>query len=219
MKRLSKSILLSIFLTGCSSTPTCPFDSDGDTCEEITITVYLAPVIADLDYKNIRGIQNQVIIQGGFEHALSVPGNVVDVVNKVLTPSFKTFPLYSNEKPITETETIIFEFNHASVPISGLNKLKDFVSRIDSSKLIHVEIEGHTDSIGSSTYNKSLSIKRARAVSYYLIQHGIKQSKISIEGYGEDMPIMPNDTEDHRSKNRRAEIITKSSTSSTNQGL
>lgn len=210
MKKLTKlpvSLMLVIVLLGCSSSPTCPFDSEEDTCEQIRITAYLPPVVADLDYKNIRGSQNQVIVPSGYEHALSVTGKKTQ--DKALKPLLQTFPLppVSSEKPNLETETVLFEFNHASVPLNELNKLKDFVNRIDSLKLMHIEIEGHADSIGSSKYNKKLSLKRARAVSYYLIQRGIPQSKISIKGFGEDLPAMPNDTEDHRAKNRRTKII------------
>ena len=85
-------------------------------------------------------------------------------------------------------------------------KLDDLIHKIESN-LMHVSIEGHTDSKGSAKYNKKLSVKRAIAVKDYLIQHGISESKISTKGFGETSPEFPNDTEIHRAQNRRANLI------------
>ncbi len=68
-------------------------------------------------------------------------------------------------------------------------------------------IEGHTDSQGSATTNKSLSDRRARAVRNYLVRIGIPESRLSSIGYGEDYPIASNETRDGRAQNRRVEII------------
>ena len=70
-------------------------------------------------------------------------------------------------------------------------------------------VEGHTDSIGSQSYNLKLSRKRAASVARYLIEKGIPAAKIRTVGYGESRPLYPNDTEEHRSKNRRVEIKVK----------
>jgi outer membrane protein OmpA-like peptidoglycan-associated protein len=52
-----------------------------------------------------------------------------------------------------------------------------------------------------------LSSKRADAVEKYLVSNGIEASKISKKGFGESMPVVPNDTDFNRAKNRRAELI------------
>ncbi len=77
------------------------------------------------------------------------------------------------------------------------------------SELSHVKniiITGHTDSIGSATYNKTLSERRAKAVTNFLIKQGIPDSKIQSVGYGESQPISSNDTKQGRAQNRRVEI-------------
>lgn len=205
--KLPIAILAGIAISGCSSMPTCPFDTLGDDCERITIVAYLPPVVADLDYKNIRGSQNQVIVQGGFQYALSVYGQK-KATEQTVTPQLQSFALAPvTDNAILETETVSFEFDHASIPVSELDKLSKFMRRIDSSNLMHIQVEGHTDSKGSEKYNNKLSIKRAKTVRDYLVQHGIGQSKISIKGFGEAFPLEANDTEEHRSKNRRTEII------------
>jgi outer membrane protein OmpA-like peptidoglycan-associated protein len=210
MKNFNKlpiAILVGIALSGCSTTPVCPFDGSGEDCEKITITAYLPPVIADLDYKDIHGSQNQVIVQGGFQHVLSVPGQL-DAVEQSVTPAFQSFalaPVPNNAIP--ETALVLFEFDRTSMSIHEMEKLDNLIHRVESANLMHVRIEGHTDSKGSAKYNKKLSVKRAKAVRDYLVQHGIEQTKISIKGYGESMPVEPNDTEEHRAKNRRSELI------------
>ena len=71
-------------------------------------------------------------------------------------------------------------------------------------------VVGHTDSRGSAEYNRTLSIRRARAVADYLIdQHAIDASRLVVQGYGESQPIADNHTADGRSKNRRVEFVRK----------
>jgi len=77
---------------------------------------------------------------------------------------------------------------------------------------ISVVIEGHTDSIGSETYNQRLSERRAEAVRQYLVERGVAASRLETRGYGESQPIAPNttpegkDNPEGRALNRRAEL-------------
>ncbi|RMF89390.1 MAG: OmpA family protein [Nitrospinota bacterium] len=71
-----------------------------------------------------------------------------------------------------------------------------------------VQIEGHTDSIGSDRYNQALSERRAMSVKRYLIQNfPIDPSRLVVKGYGERRPIASNDTPEGRSRNRRVEVV------------
>ena len=71
---------------------------------------------------------------------------------------------------------------------------------------VTVKVEGHTDSTGSKVFNQTLSEKRAKAVSNYLIEKGVEKSRISIKGYGPSKPIATNTTKEGRAKNRRTEL-------------
>ena len=72
---------------------------------------------------------------------------------------------------------------------------------------IKVELDGHTDSIGSDQYNQGLSERRAQIVSDYLTSHGIDSSRITaVKGFGESQPIDTNATKEGRARNRRTEI-------------
>ena len=77
---------------------------------------------------------------------------------------------------------------------------------INSQSSTRVEISGHTDNLGTATYNLQLSLKRAQSVASYLIAHGIASGRLVQKGYGADKPIKPNDTEENRQVNRRIEF-------------
>ena len=71
-----------------------------------------------------------------------------------------------------------------------------------------ITVEGHTDNIGSESYNRRLSAMRADSVKRYLVtQYGVDESRIKVAGYGEERPLTSNDTEYGRSQNRRVEIV------------
>jgi len=71
-----------------------------------------------------------------------------------------------------------------------------------------IKIEGHTDSIGSESYNQKLSLQRATSVAETMIaQYDIPPKRVFIEGYGEVRPIDTNKTPDGRQKNRRVDIL------------
>jgi OmpA-OmpF porin, OOP family len=72
---------------------------------------------------------------------------------------------------------------------------------------VHVEVDGHTDSVGSDAYNQRLSERRAKGVYDYLTQHGIDASRLDgPKGFGKTQPIDTNDTAAGRQRNRRTEL-------------
>ncbi|RMF47568.1 MAG: hypothetical protein D6750_08935 [Bacteroidetes bacterium] len=70
-----------------------------------------------------------------------------------------------------------------------------------------IEVAGHTDSIGSRTYNQGLSERRAHTVYRYLIERGVVPARLRARGYSEDRPLVPNDTPYRRFLNRRVEFV------------
>jgi outer membrane protein OmpA-like peptidoglycan-associated protein len=84
-----------------------------------------------------------------------------------------------------------------------LDNLYDIVNRCPD---LAIEIGGHTDSDGKSGSNKRLSERRANSVSTYLVAKGIPASRMNIVGYGEDQPLVANDSHANKAKNRRIEF-------------
>jgi outer membrane protein OmpA-like peptidoglycan-associated protein len=86
----------------------------------------------------------------------------------------------------------------------ALAKLSGIVLNYPS---LHLTIEGHTDSTGSSEINQTLSQKRADAVHDYLVNQGLDAGTLSAQGLGMENPVADNSTAEGRQKNRRVEII------------
>ena len=70
-----------------------------------------------------------------------------------------------------------------------------------------IQINGHTDNVGSPENNQMLSLNRATAVMNYLIEKGVENIRLTAKGFGESQPIDTNDTIEGRKNNRRTEFI------------
>ena len=73
-------------------------------------------------------------------------------------------------------------------------------------QITKVEVQGHTDNVGTEDTNLRLSQRRAQAVRNYLISKGVRRSRLDAKGYGNSAPIATNDTEDGRGQNRRVQF-------------
>jgi outer membrane protein OmpA-like peptidoglycan-associated protein len=102
---------------------------------------------------------------------------------------------------------IFFEFNSYELLTVSYAELDRLYEIIESKPNLRIEIRGHTDNIGSSSYNKTLSVKRAAAVYDYLIEKGVDKSRMKYRGFGNKVPIADNETDEGRLLNRRVEII------------
>jgi outer membrane protein OmpA-like peptidoglycan-associated protein len=72
---------------------------------------------------------------------------------------------------------------------------------------LHLDVEGHTDSVGGDDYNMQLSQRRAQAVRDYLVQQGVPDSAVVARGLGKAGPVATNDTPEGRQQNRRVELV------------
>jgi outer membrane protein OmpA-like peptidoglycan-associated protein len=86
----------------------------------------------------------------------------------------------------------------------ALAKLSGIVLAYPGLKL---QVEGHTDSTGTTAFNQKLSEQRAMTVRDYLVQQSVDMNSVTAAGLGQDMPIADNSTAAGRQKNRRVEII------------
>ena len=100
-------------------------------------------------------------------------------------------------------------FDTASAQLQGgahtnLDKLVHFLNQYPDR---HVQVEGHTDNVGSHEYNRDLSHRRADSVKQFLTQQGIASERITTAGIGMDRPVASNASASGRQMNRRVEII------------
>ena len=130
-----------------------------------------------------------------------------------LTPTNVIAPLQpikqleaSPQEPII-LENIFFASGKSELLANSTNELEKLYDLLEKNKAIKIVIQGHTDDVGETEDNLELSHARAKAVSDYLLDMGIKTTRLKFEGFGEARPIAPNDTEEGRQKNRRTEFI------------
>ncbi|MDE5608829.1 MAG: OmpA family protein [Bacteroidales bacterium] len=114
-------------------------------------------------------------------------------------------------KPIRKNAAIVlnnifYKTNQYTLEESSLAELGRIFTFLAQNPTVKVEIGGHTDDIGSESYNKTLSQKRAQAVADYLISQGIDPARLSAVGYGMEKPAVPNDSDENRALNRRTEM-------------
>lgn len=102
---------------------------------------------------------------------------------------------------------VLFDFNKATLKPGGERAVSELTTFLKEYPERTVMIEGFTDSIGSESYNKDLSRRRADAVRMQLNANGISSGRIQIRGYGENYPVASNETEAGRQRNRRVEVI------------
>jgi len=101
---------------------------------------------------------------------------------------------------------IYFDTGKATIRPESYPVLDDAVRVLQANAKVVVEIAGHTDSVGSDSYNMRLSDARANSVRTYLISRGIPPNRLIARGYGETMPVASNATRDGRQMNRRIEF-------------
>jgi len=107
-------------------------------------------------------------------------------------------------------DNLNFDFNKSSIRESSFPALDKLAKTLVEAKNWKLDIDGHTDDKGSDSYNQKLSQDRANAVKSYLVSKGVIADTITATGYGETKPIVKNDSDVNRERNRRVEFkITK----------
>ncbi len=119
------------------------------------------------------------------------------------TPAGET--VNSDGCPATVDLQINFENNSAAILASSNERLDKYADFLKKHANYSAKIIGYTDSRGSASYNKKLSLKRAKAVVAALVQRGVNPSQLTAVGMGEANPVADNATAEGRAQNRRIE--------------
>jgi outer membrane protein OmpA-like peptidoglycan-associated protein len=120
-----------------------------------------------------------------------IPGAVVERVGEGIQITFASGLLFDFDSDVIRGDAR-----------TNLNNLADNLNKYDETNLM---IAGHTDAIGSDSYNQDLSERRAESAARYLRSQGVSRS-IETVGLGEREPVDDNDTESGRQRNRRVEV-------------
>ena len=107
---------------------------------------------------------------------------------------------------VMSLKNVFFAFDSWELKAESTRELDNLIKLLIQNPTVKIEIGGHTDIIGSESYNQTLSEKRALAVVDYIRSKGIHLERLSYKGYGNSMPVGDNSTEGGRELNRRTEV-------------
>jgi OmpA-OmpF porin, OOP family len=156
-----------------------------------------------------------IVLTQGAEYALYVtrPGYLFKSLNfnyseiKQFEPI--TLDIYLDKVKkgsVAVLQNIFFDFNQYTLKEKSRTELEKVTRFLKENPTVRVEIGGHTDNVGTVSYNQQLSEKRALAVNEFLKQNGIEPKRLIAKGYGQEKPVADNKTEEGKQLNRRIEF-------------
>lgn len=107
---------------------------------------------------------------------------------------------------VTFASGLLFDFDSDVLRPEAQANLRELATSLETYGDSDLLILGHTDAVGSTTYNQGLSERRANAVATYLAARGVSRTRMGTRGLGETDPIAANETEAGRQANRRVEV-------------
>lgn len=198
------------YLDKCPDTPAgvkvdatgCPIDSDNDGVADYLDKCPNTPAGVKVDANGCPLDRDG----DGVPDYLDKCPDVQGVVSNNGCPEVKTEVALPIDQGI---QSIHFETNKFDIDQISKEILENAVVFLKKNPTKKLDIGGHTDNVGEAPYNVKLSNERANSVKNYLVNHGIKSSRLTAKGYGFNVPVADNATESGRAQNRRAEIKVK----------
>lgn len=111
-----------------------------------------------------------------------------------------------NELNVVMRNEVLFDFNSSALRSESRQSIYEMADVFERYNRTTISVEGHTDSVGSDAYNRSLSQRRANSVASYLERLGVDSYRVDTVAWGESQPAASNATAHGRQLNRRVEI-------------
>ncbi len=121
-------------------------------------------------------------------------------------PPMPPLPLPPPPPQSVKTFIVFFDFNKSNLTAEAQNVVSEAIRTVQQTGAVRIAITGHTDTVGSDTYNQALSIRRAETVKDEMIREGMKADEISTVGKGYHDPLVPTGPGMREPQNRRAVI-------------
>lgn len=112
-----------------------------------------------------------------------------------------------DELRVTMRNEVLFDFDSSALRSSSRDELREMADVFNRYGETTIDVQGHTDSTGPTSYNQRLSERRANSVANYLEGQGVRGSRLDAYGLGESRPKASNSTSSGRQRNRRVEIF------------
>ena len=111
------------------------------------------------------------------------------------------------EGQVVRLNNIFFESGKFKLLEDSFAELNRVVQFLMDNPNVNIQINGHTDDVGTDEKNFRLSLSRAAAVADYIISKGIQRSRLNVKVYGKTQPVVSNMSAESRSQNRRVEFV------------
>ena len=108
---------------------------------------------------------------------------------------------------IVSMPDVLFDFGKYTLKGDARERLAKVSGILLAYPGLNVQVEGHTDNVGSDAYNQQLSDERADTVRQFLVAQGVPSANVSAQGFGKTQPVASNDSSEGRQRNRRVELI------------
>jgi len=201
-------IVISAFAAACATSGNAPNDNQ-KTKRGATIGA-VAGAIAGAVIGNQSGNNRTGAVVGAAAGAAvgAAIGHRMDKQEEELKqiPGVEVTRPSEGEIDVRLTSDILFDYNSSALRPESRSTLDQLGTNFRQYPDNRVVVEGHTDSVGSDSFNQRLSEQRAANVADYLIDRGVPASNVIVYGYGEARPKDSNDTAEGRQLNRRVEI-------------
>ncbi len=132
---------------------------------------------------------------------LTVPGQYKEVTGQNL----ETAPLRAGTA--VTLHNVFFEFAKATLEKESYLELDRMIALLVKNPNMAIEVQGHTDNVGSDAANMRLSQQRADAVKEYFLSKGVVTDRVKSTGFGESKPVASNETTEGQAMNRRVEFV------------
>jgi len=172
--------------------------------------------------KNKAVIKTENVVNGAYQSTITEAGDITlefkatDYLGqkaKITIDKFATEPTVKDvqlKKVVKgagfQLGNITFKPGTAELTPESFGTLDKLVRIMDDNMDINIEISGHTDDKGSAEANRKISEKRAITCLDYIVSKGVSASRLKAKGYGKTKPMVPNDSDENRAKNRRVEF-------------
>jgi outer membrane protein OmpA-like peptidoglycan-associated protein len=179
----------------------------------------ITPAGQQAEIGDMRGGETADLLAGHYELTATMPGaegvlhdaaiagqtHLVVAMTALRTAELKAGGPPPKECTI-EVYGVNFDFNKSTLRPDSLPVLQAVLHLFTATPSFRAEVGGHTDNIGTPDYNMKLSAERAAAVKAWLVAHSVAADRVTSRGYGDTRPLLPNDTDANRFKNRRVEL-------------
>ncbi len=191
--------------TGCA---TKKYVQEQVTATEERVEQRIEQVEGQVEANQTRLNEQEKLIKANAESVANASQSAKEAYERAITAGELAEGKFVYETSLSD-EDVSFSSDRAALGDSAKAALDGFAQKVKGeNKNVYIEVQGHTDSLGSEGYNLKLGQKRAEAVRDYLIRaHGFPVHRIAALSYGESEPVADNGTRNGRAQNRRVVLV------------